>query len=189
MPPSNRAKAITYLLLMAVYGVAYNVLWAIWLKDKVAIWPKPIATIFPFVALLLPLILLLSAAGHYSNKGRGDGQNSSPTNEYAKLWRGEQSLGKSLGFTFISTFLLIATTVRLVYLTSHPSAMRSALLFSVALALFVGLHVVTTRGTWRSAKQYSGAKTWAWLAQSAVIASYVATLFLFAWLAGHSYVD
>lgn len=184
---SDRAKAIMYFVLAMGYGVAFGMLWTRVVRDRISTWPEFATFALFFLGLFLPALSLLSASLRYHGKVTGEDLNRSAADEYVKLWRGEQPLGKSLSFCFISTFLLIATTERLGYVTSHPSPVRSVILFSVGFVLILGLHLVATRGTWRSARQYAGAKTWALLAQGAVIASYVAMLFLLAWMVWHGY--
>lgn len=183
---SDRAKSIIYFVLMLGYLMAVAVLWTRVLEGWIATWPQQLSAIL-FVFLSAPGLALGSASIRYRAKATGEDLNRSPADEYAKLWRGEQSLGKSWGFCLISTFLLVAAGETLVTFLRHPPTVNAVVMYSLGFVVAFGLHVVATRGIWGSAKRYAGAKIWANLARGGVIASYAALVFILGQLAYYGF--
>lgn len=176
MPPrlSNRAKAFVYFLLMAGYVVGYGVLWTRVLKEQLATWPQSVSDALFIIGLVGPAVPLLAASVRYHEKDKGEDSKRAPAGAYLKLWRGEESLPTCWSFCLVSTFLVIAAGERLIYFLSHPSAFSSKVLLTITFTFALGLHVVATKGTWRSAARYGGSKIWVSVAQFGVLVSYAA---------------
>lgn len=154
--------AISYGILIVAYGKEY-------LLNLLAGFSPPLGSLVLIVFGWLPPVILIVMAFSESVMANRQ-ENKSSVGWLEKIWRGDISL--PIAFLVCNVFgaLLITLIGQFLYFQLEKAPPFKILVLGSAFILFgLGYHIVSTVGTLRSSRQYSGSRIWVSMARFGVI--------------------